>query len=595
MILSNKISQIFQILCLTIWLILCFIISIDTDMFVYKSLSMTLLCEICILLLLVIVMLHWIIYKTKFPFGYVQLFVILWSCYMCAHTLYVAEAELYRFYYIEITLLLLILFPYMLRTNILSVKMIENGIIVMLVIQLVSLFLQTLGAVQSSSQFFSLTGTNINPNVTANLIMLSVPLLFKRVKTSSHFYFYILLILSSLIYLLILNCRTSYIGLAIVLIVLMLNSDKVRLQIKKLSSTMKIIICISFLFLISISSIYLYGSKQSSSDGRLLVWKLSSRMIVEQPQGIGIGNFVRDYNLRQGKYFSEEPSTPEERKLASCVFMAYNDYLEYGVETGIAGMLFMIMFYVLLIYSSKKHHEKLSLSVIVAFMVMSLVNFMYSSIQPWVVFLCYAGIALRNDDLKNMKIPCIQLPIKIVCLVACLLVIYRQINIIKAQMVLKSYQTALKNNEKISIDDAQSLSSVISTSEAYWRFMAELNSQKGNYAESYRCLKMASRYTTDLRIFFPLYFSCEKLGVAHYGLKYLEQIRSIIPQNLYSRYLLLKYYTHHNMQEHSKSMANEILNVPIKIKNEQSYKIKHYAESVLSNINSNNNNKNNQL
>ena len=55
----------------------------------------------------------------------------------------------------------------------------------------------------------------------------------------------------------------------------------------------------------------------------------------------------------------------------------------------------------------------------------------------------------------------------------------------------------------------------------------------------------------------------------------------MVPTNLYCRYLMLKHYYEHAMKEQTISMANEILTIPVKVKNEQSDKIRIYAENIL--------------
>lgn len=586
MMIIDKINATLRILCLVVWFTFCVLFSIDTDLFVYPSLSQILLSEICILVLFLCVVVHWIIVKPNFPFGWIQLLVIIWCGYMAVHALFISDAELYRLFYMELTLSLLIIFPYLLRNNLISVKTLENGILLLLVIQITYLILQYAGLLRISDSFFSLTGTNRNPNITAVLIASCIPLLFKRLKTSSYVYGYIALITLSFVYLYLLKCRTAYVGLSIVFVVVLLNTYRVRTFLKRMSYKTKIICGILLVGLLMVSAFCLYGSKQDSSDGRLLVWKLSSRMILERPEGIGIGKYVRDYNIRQSRYFSEEIGTEEERKLAYSVNMAYNDYLEYGVEAGILGVSFLFSFYLVLIYRAYKQHEIFPLAVITAFMTMSFVNFIYTSIQPWLVLLCYASIAIRNDDLKNIRFTKFLLPLKYACALACLLVLYRQINITQAQLELKRNQTALLSGKSVDIDKAKSLAHVISTSEAYWRFMTELYFRKGDYAQAYKCLMNASDYICDASVLIPLYTTCEHMNRASEGLRYLETLRNMIPQNLFSRYLMLKYYHEHSMLEQTIMLAKEITNMQVKIENEQSERIKHYAEYILSNINS---------
>lgn len=64
-------------------------------------------------------------------------------------------------------------------------------------------------------------------------------------------------------------------------------------------------------------------------------------MIAENPfKGYGYGLFERNYNLKQASYFANQTSSNTERRNASFVAMAYNDYLEQTIEGGILGLLF---------------------------------------------------------------------------------------------------------------------------------------------------------------------------------------------------------------------------------------------------------------
>lgn len=96
-----------------------------------------------------------------------------------------------------------------------------------------------------------------------------------------------------------------------------------------------------FSITIFIVGIHLYQIKNNSADGRLLIWKLSTKMIAENPfKGYGYGLFERNYNLKQASYFANQTSSNTERRNASFVAMAYNDYLEQTIEGGILGLLF---------------------------------------------------------------------------------------------------------------------------------------------------------------------------------------------------------------------------------------------------------------
>lgn len=82
----------------------------------------------------------------------------------------------------------------------------------------------------------------------------------------------------------------------------------------------------------------LFRWKQASALGRLLIWKVSLRMVADQPlAGLGFGGVARQYNHYQAAYLSG-PHTPAEWANADAVFVLLNDYLQLAVEQGLLGL-----------------------------------------------------------------------------------------------------------------------------------------------------------------------------------------------------------------------------------------------------------------
>jgi len=81
----------------------------------------------------------------------------------------------------------------------------------------------------------------------------------------------------------------------------------------------------------------LYGAKIDSSNGRILIWKVSSTMAKEHwATGAGTGKFPHLYLHYQKKFFDERSTGVEQYKnLAGDVRFAFNDFLQMFVEGGI--------------------------------------------------------------------------------------------------------------------------------------------------------------------------------------------------------------------------------------------------------------------
>ena len=96
-------------------------------------------------------------------------------------------------------------------------------------------------------------------------------------------------------------------------------------------------------------AIYLY--KKDSADGRLLVWRVTTDMICENPLlGQGVGGWQSGYMLAPAAYFERHPDVSS-RMLADDVLCPYNEFLCLITEQGVFGLLLIVLLlYALLSY-----------------------------------------------------------------------------------------------------------------------------------------------------------------------------------------------------------------------------------------------------
>lgn len=113
----------------------------------------------------------------------------------------------------------------------------------------------------------------------------------------------------------------------------------------------------------------LYLAKKESANGRFFMDKISMRIIAGHGlTGVGIGNFEYEYGKEQASYFREKcfhtinefscnPDHEGERIVATCPKIAFNDYLQIGIEAGPVVMLAYILILIVSINCSlKKRH-----------------------------------------------------------------------------------------------------------------------------------------------------------------------------------------------------------------------------------------------
>jgi len=96
---------------------------------------------------------------------------------------------------------------------------------------------------------------------------------------------------------------------------------------------------------IIISGTGLYLLKKGSSEGRLLIWEVTSGKIIEKPLfGYGVGRFEAEYNNWQSEYFRTHPEEMDGQKgiVAGNTKYCFNEYLEMTSEVGLIGFLFFL-------------------------------------------------------------------------------------------------------------------------------------------------------------------------------------------------------------------------------------------------------------
>ena len=99
------------------------------------------------------------------------------------------------------------------------------------------------------------------------------------------------------------------------------------------------------LLLTSGAVVCVYGLKRGSADGRLLIWRVSGRVIAQHPwTGVGVGNFGPAYVEEQARYLAERDPASAQVQRAGLPDYAFNEYLHLGVELGVIGLgLFLVI------------------------------------------------------------------------------------------------------------------------------------------------------------------------------------------------------------------------------------------------------------
>ena len=653
------------------YLLTCVAATIDTHLFVYPSLSRSLLMEAGLLVCGLAVCLTQIL---KFPTDYadctdnsnknrlasaaqrseskicsirsirgcklLHLYVFAWVVYILVHGWLSPVAEWYRITYLCVTLLSIITLSHAVSAGQFTRRHIVSGLMLVAVAHVMVVFAQWLGFMDSENPLFPITGFNDNPNVTAMYLVGVMPLLFhrftKRETNRPHgvpsLRWRVLGGAFIILAILLLRCRTAYIGLAVEICVFLLikflfspterkveklKSGKIEVSSNKElpllnSSTFKFykvcIVC-GTIIIAAISVGKLYNMKRDSADGRLLIWRLSAQMIAEQPLGHGYGLFEKHYNLRQAEYFRNNGGTDTERRNAAFTCMAYNDYLEHGVDGGIIGMAFLIGFYALAIRRAYKQRDTAATAILTAFAVMSLVNFVTAGIQTWLLVICAVSMIqkpfpppspigrepLRKEPLSFFTVPLLKntlhkfrpdgAPSLWGRAVGEALALFFTVSMVMSQITLKKLNDRLKDGDPIPDMEFAALQPHIRTSEAYWRIRARNKMRMQDYRDAVPCVERAMQYSASPNLCYMAHQCHTALGSEKSGMLYIYNVYDTQPSLLLPKLILMRYHDCRGDTDAATAYAHEITVTATRNDTKITEAIKNEAYNYINNLN----------
>lgn len=564
---------------ITTFLLIFVSATVDTHLFVYSSLSRSLISESLILLLTTIALICCIVKKRKFINSKGTWFVLTWIAYIIIHYVSVSPHEQYRTMYLIVSLLFIPAVSVVLHCRLINRTQCENILLLIAIIQIIFVLAQWAGLIASENTYFTLTGSNENPTVTSLYLVGCVPIIAARLYRDGYRVLHFSILLLCLITIGALRCRTAYIGLSVELLVATIMLFK-RHNIG-MPKSYKLPFLFVLLLTVSAVGFKLYDMKRDSADGRVLIWKLSSKMIMEKPQGYGYGLFEKYYNLCQSDYFAQGNGTDKEKALADFVFMPYNDFLEHGVEGGVAGMAFLVAFYFIIINNAKREHDVVCLSCFIAFALMSLTNFIYSSIQPWLLLMLFASFSISdNSEIESKTLILSIIPLLLITglLLVCTPVLFRMT---KGQISLFKFKERIEERSPVSDEEFAAIRNSIGTSEAYWTLRAYNCFLYERYSEAAINIQESLNYSSSPQNMEKMYQANLFSGNEENCVVYLDKLRNMIPKLLRPKLMLMQYYDSHGNIEKATCLAKEIVDCHSKIDNEKSRRIHSIADNYL--------------
>ncbi|MDI3318228.1 O-antigen ligase family protein [Pinibacter soli] len=366
-------------------------------------------------------------------------------------------------------------------------------------------FLQLVGFVKPFNKFFSVTGTWVNPNVTAMFLAMSLPAIcYTALWHEGKNYRYISFAATVFLFvaLLLLQCRAALLAAGVVIGIIFAYRYSLFQKIGKLSCKKRIasvVLCSLMLALVVVGGYY---EKENSTAGRLLIWKLCVSLGMEQAfTGHGLGTFERNYNLYQASYFDSGIATNSEKQIASYIRMAYCEPLQNFVEGGfVAALLFIAMLLSVLIKPPSKTNTVgiAAYAGIAGFFVMSIANFTVQAIPVMCLLVIYLTIYIVDPVQKINNLSIFR---RITCgalFMIGLLFGARQWKLAREYNSLQEInRLAFTQKRNDTLLKMTFLENELSNESLFWKTYARLLCENHNYTQSLSAIEKAISLTPD--------------------------------------------------------------------------------------------------
>jgi O-Antigen ligase len=376
----------------------------------------------------------------------------------------------------------------------------------------------------------------------------------------------------------IIQARTAFLALLVVLLILLM---KFRGKALVLRHSGKWLLGLLLVFLGAVAI------KRGSTAGRLLIWQVSSGHLADKPlTGYGYASFPSVYPAWQADYFGSGKGTQEYRKVADNVGIAFNEYLNIYLETGIVGLT--AFFGILLSFQRQKvsagdqdgaagnperaFYIKLSLG---ALLLLSL--FSYPMQNTTILLLAFLDAGFLSNMAEGGRSVRVSPPIRrAACLLAAGLSLAAGCYFTQRSRDLHRWSAA---RERITEGDTTALATYAALYPGLYHnaaFAADYGQvlyDAGRYVECCRVLERTAINSVETD-------NLNLLGLSYQALKRYKASENcfrtnanLVPGALYPKYRLVKLYLETKDTARAMALADTILRMPVKVPSDKAFEI----------------------
>ncbi len=340
--------------------------------------------------------------------------------------------------------------------------------------------------------------------------------------------------------------------------------------------------------------VWSYGLKKDSADGRLLIWKISISMIRERfPEGVGEGRFAGAYGEAQEAYFREGKGTEREGYIAGAPSFAYNEYLQVMAESGLCGLLTLLLVVGYSLYNLKRSErpDKIAVSgALAALMVAAFFSYPLRNPYTFLLSVCVLLSAVcfpRGTERKSTRTACYVAFV----LGMCVFTVRTGVR----YGLWGDGRTARRQWESLKpyfsegrfgdiVGNYAVLYPYLKRDAAYLFEYGQCLSQTGAYEESNRVLREGLERSSDPMFLNIMGKNFHCLGKDALAEEAFRKAAYRIPHKVYPLYLLMELYRTRGCEEEWRAIARRILDRKEKVASPETEYIKTKVREALSSV-----------
>lgn len=444
----------------------------------------------------------------------------------------------------------------------------------------------------SNNWTLPLMGIMKNSGITGIYLAITYPIGYSLLlKTQNHIYKTIYgLILSVIIVCLFLtDSRTAILSVSICsLYIYMQNKNVITNYIRKVSFKKLTIYILLLTSLCTIFLYYLINHRKGSVDGRILIYKITSKMISEKPlKGFGYNTFYSIYPDYQASYFTLNPNS-KYKIFADNTKYGFNEILQIGAEYGIIGIILILSLMINLFTIKNKKNKFMVTSLkysLLSIFIVSLSSYPFRRLETLLIITTLIGILASFDRRVLFSFDKIQSKLLIISLVFFYFnAINSTINRKKAYTIWQKTKNALiSNKEKMTIYD--SIRDILKHDTLFLYDYATIlyNCQKNKESNIY--LEKILKHMNTSYIWILKGNNYKNTNNFQEAIKCYTHASQMVPNRIFPLYQLMLLYKENDKNNKMLETAKLISKFNTKISSYTTQKIKEQANEIISNYN----------